>query len=147
MPTPPMSDVTTQGIRVGATAFYLPEHSHPDDNDFVFGYRILIVNNSPETVELLSRHWYIIDGEGDCQEITGEGVVGQQPVLEPGMAFKYTSFARLPTHWGTMEGRYTFRRQHSGEEFEVSIGRFWLTTETTAVGAGPDGEGGGQQLV
>ncbi len=123
----------------------MPEHSHPDEGDFVFGYRIQIVNNGPHTVRLIARHWYIIDGEGDCQEVRGEGVVGQQPVLEPGMSFKYTSFARLPTHWGTMEGTYTFKPEGGDETFEVTIGRFWLTTETTGVGAGPEDSGG--QLV
>ncbi len=131
MATPIMSDVTTEGIRVGARAYYLPEESEPDRHEYYFGYRILILNSSPHTVQLISRHWQIIDGSGTQQEVDGDGVVGEQPILEPNRAFKYTSFCKLPTHWGTMEGHYRMRRE-DGYEFDVRIGRFWLTTENQA---------------
>lgn len=125
-----MSDVTTQGVRVGANAFYLPDESTPDEKEFVFGYRIVILNDSDRTVTLLRRHWDLIDGEGVLRAIDGEGVVGQKPRLGPGEAFKYHSFAVLPTPWGTMEGHYTFRGEDDGSQFNASIGRFYLTQES-----------------
>jgi ApaG protein len=126
MPTPALSDTTTHGIRVGATAFYLPEESIPDQRRFVFGYRVVIVNESTVTATLRTRHWVIIDANGDVEEVRGEGVVGQQPRLAPGEGFKYTSYCPLPTRWGTMEGAYQFESD-AGELFDVKIGRFYLT--------------------
>lgn len=124
-----MSDITTHGIRVGANAFYLPDESTPEENEFVFGYRIVILNDSDRTVTLLSRHWDLIDAQGLLRVVEGEGVVGQKPRLAPGEAFKYHSFAVLPTHWGTMEGHYNFRAEDNHEQLKVAIGRFYLTQE------------------
>ncbi len=129
MPTPVLSDTTTYGIRVGASAYYLAEESHPEEHRFLFGYRIVIVNQGEETVTLRSRHWIIIDGEGTVEEVKGPGVVGQQPRLGPGEGFKYTSCCPLPTEWGTMEGEYEFERD-SGERMAVKIGRFYLTRKS-----------------
>lgn len=128
MPTPPMSDITTHGIRVGATAYYLPEESSPDQNEYVFGYRILIVNHRDEPARLISRHWHIIDSQGDKREVRGQGVIGQNPRLEPGQAFKYSSFCVLPTPWGTMEGTYKMQ-QDNGSLFDIAIARFYLATD------------------
>ena len=136
MPAPPMSDATTHNIRVGAAAFYLPDESNPDQSQWVFGYNIVIVNNSDRKVQLLNRHWRIIDADGEEHTVDGEGVIGQQPVLEPGRAFKYTSFCPLTTHWGTMEGHYEFQAD-DWELFHVDIARFWLTTEQTMTEATP----------
>ncbi|MGB0768795.1 MAG: Co2+/Mg2+ efflux protein ApaG [Phycisphaeraceae bacterium] len=127
---PLMSDVTTHGVRVGANAFYLPDESTPEDNEFVFGYRIVILNDSDRTVTLQTRHWDLIDAEGELREVDGEGVVGQFPHLAPGEAFKYHSFAVLPTPWGTMEGHYHFRAEDNQETLKVRIGRFYLTRES-----------------
>ncbi|HVX83816.1 MAG TPA: Co2+/Mg2+ efflux protein ApaG [Phycisphaerae bacterium] len=127
MPTPALSDTTTDGIRVGATAFYIPEESSPDEDRYVFGYRIVIVNEGLHPATLRSRHWVIIDAEGQAKEVSGDGVVGQQPRLSPGQAFKYTSYCPLGTSWGTMEGTYHFTRD-TGDEFDVVIGRFYLAT-------------------
>ena len=144
---PLMSDVTTQGVRVGASAFYLPDESTPEDKEFVFGYRIVIVNDSDRTVTLLARRWELIDAEGELRVVEGEGVVGQKPRLAPGEAFKYHSFAVLPTPWGTMEGQYEFRAEDNNEQIKVAIGRFYLTSEsvqhtvndaTDTTEAGPD---------
>ena len=125
MATPEMSDTTTEGVRVGAAAFYLPEQSDPDERRFVFGYTIVIANEGDRPAKLLSRHWVIIDAEGRREDVRGPGVVGETPRLEPGQAFKYQSFCPLRTAWGTMEGTYTFRRD-DGERLEVKIGRFYL---------------------
>ena len=127
MATPELSDMTTEGVRVGATAYFLPEESDPDARRYVFGYTIVIVNTSKVPVQLLTRHWVIIDGAGRREEVRGEGVVGQQPRLEPGQAFKYQSFCPLKTPWGTMEGTYQMRRD-DGTTFDAKVGRFYLHT-------------------
>jgi ApaG protein len=126
MATPEMSDTTTRGVRVGAHAFFLPDQSDPDERKFLFGYNIVIGNYGDVPVQLLRRHWVIIDGLGRREDVEGDGVVGQTPRLEPGEAFKYQSFCPLKTQWGTMEGSYTLRTD-DGEEFEAHIGRFFLT--------------------
>lgn len=125
MPTPEMSDTTTDGIRVGATAYYLPEESDPDEQRWVFGYTIVLVNVGDEAAQLLSRHWVIIDAHGRREDVEGPGVVGETPRLAPGQAFKYQSFCPLRTEWGTMEGTYRFRRDDA-REFDAAIGRFYL---------------------
>lgn len=127
---PLMSDETTCGVRVGANAFYLPDESTPEEDEFVFGYRIVILNESERTVTLQTRHWDLIDAEGELREVDGEGVVGQKPRLAPGEAFKYHSFAVLPTPWGTMEGHYQFRAEDNQEQLTITIGRFYLTQQT-----------------
>ena len=83
MATPETSDTTTHGVRVGATAYYLPDESDPDDRKFLFGYTIVIKNDSKDTVQLVSRYWLIIDGNGRQDEVRGPGVVGQTPRLSP----------------------------------------------------------------
>ena len=138
MGCPEYSDCTTHDIRVGASAYYLPDESAPEDNKYFFGYRILIQNNSNQTFQLMARHWIIIDGEGERREVKGYGVVGEQPILKPGEAFKYTSFCDLPTHWGTMEGAYLMRNIDDTEDLEIAIGRFWLTTAKQAVSIHPE---------
>ena len=132
MATPEMSDVTTAGVRVGATGYFLPDESDPDERKYLFGYTIVIKNDSPEPVQLVSRYWLIIDGSGRQDEVRGPGVVGQTPRLEPGQAYKYQSFCPLKTPWGTMEGEYEMRRD-DGETFKVKIGRFYLTSPQPAV--------------
>jgi len=125
MTTPALSDTITHGIRVGATAFFLPDESMPEDRRFVFGYRIVMVNEGKITATLRRRHWVIIDGNGTVEEVKGDGVVGQQPRLAPGDGFKYTSYCPLTTEWGTMEGTYEFETD-DGDVLEVKIGRFYL---------------------
>ena len=97
---------------------------------FVFGYRITIRNEGDSTVQLLSRHWHIIDADGEQHEVRGEGVIGHTPVLEPGQEFEYTSFCPLETEWGTMEGEYQMMRD-DGWMFEAKIGRFILNTTSS----------------
>ena len=125
MPTPEMSDEVTEGIRVGASAFYLAQESDPDEDRYAFGYTIVISNEGDTPAQLLRRHWVIIDANGHREEVRGPGVVGETPRLEPGQAFKYQSFCPLRTPWGTMEGEYLMRRD-DGATFEAKIGRFYL---------------------
>ena len=123
-----MSDLTTDGIRVGATAYYLPNESDPDERRHVFGYTIVIVNNGNQAAQLVSRHWIIVDGNGTREEVRGPGVIGKTPRLIPGEAFKYQSFCPLKTTWGTMEGSYQMKRD-DGSTFDVKVGRFYLRCE------------------
>ncbi|MDB5353842.1 MAG: ApaG domain protein [Phycisphaerales bacterium] len=130
MATPEMSDTITQGIRVGATAYYLPEESDPDKRRFVFGYTVVVANVGAAPAQLLTRHWVIIDAQGRREDVHGPGVVGETPRLEPGQAFKYQSFCPIRTTWGTMEGEYQMRRD-DGEMFDAKIGRFYLRVPET----------------
>jgi ApaG protein len=131
MATPEMSDTTTDGVRVGATGYFLPDESDTSIRKFLFGYTIVIKNESPEPVQLVSRYWLIIDGSGRREEVRGPGVVGQTPRLAPGQGFKYQSFCPLKTPWGTMEGEYEMRRE-DGSTFKVKVGRFFLTSPQAA---------------
>lgn len=121
------SDKTTNGIRVQVFPDYIPEQSSPEENKFLFLYRIRITNNGSKSAKLLTRHWEIINSEGDVEEVNGPGVVGYQPFLDPGESFEYTSYCPLNTSWGTMEGSYHFITEDE-EEFDVEIGRFYLVS-------------------
>lgn len=116
---------TTCGIRVQVKTAYLPAMSSPRESQFLFAYTIRISNVGYETAQLLSRHWVITDADGDVHEVRGEGVVGQQPVLEPGRSYEYTSYCPLKTNVGTMEGSYTMVRP-GGEQFDARIAPFTL---------------------
>jgi Uncharacterized protein affecting Mg2+/Co2+ transport len=122
-----MSDTTTNGIRVQVEARYLAEQSSPRDNQFLFAYRIRIVNEGAETAQLVSRRWVITDADGHVEHVEGPGVVGEQPVLEPGSSFEYTSFCPLRTSVGTMQGTYQMVRSN-GDGFDAVIGPFTLAT-------------------
>ena len=120
-----MSDTTTNGIRVQVKAMFLPDQSSPRENHYHFAYHITISNVGPETAQLISRRWVITDADGDVQEVHGPGVVGEQPILEPGASFEYTSSCPLKTNVGTMHGTYQMVRAH-GEAFDVRIAPFTL---------------------
>lgn len=116
---------TTRGIRVAVQPAYLDDQSDPDENRYLWSYTVTIENRGAETVQLMSRYWHISDGDGRVQEVRGPGVVGAQPVLEPGQAFEYTSGCPLPTASGAMVGHYQMRAA-SGESFDVDIPMFLL---------------------
>ena len=124
-----MSDTTTRGVRVEVRSAYVPERSSPADSQYFFAYRIRISNLGEETVQLLSRHWVISDGEGNTEHVRGPGVVGEQPVLEPGEAFEYTSFCPLRTPIGSMQGTYRMVTA-GGSAFEAEIAPFSLAVPT-----------------
>lgn len=115
----------TRNISVSVRPFYLEEQSSPDEDRFVWAYRVNIVNNSQETVQLLRRHWRITDKLGRLQEVKGPGVVGEQPVLKPGESFEYTSGCPLGTPSGIMAGSYQMTTS-GGEEFDIEIPAFSL---------------------
>lgn len=104
---------------------YLDDQSEPDLGRYLWSYTITIENRGTEAVQLLSRYWHITDAQGRVQEVNGPGVVGAQPVLEPGQAFEYTSGCPLGTASGAMVGRYQMRAA-SGESFEADIPMFLL---------------------
>lgn len=117
---------TTRRIRVDVRAFYLADQSEPERGHFVWAYRVAIRNEGEQTVQLLKRSWHITDARGRTQSVHGEGVVGEQPVLEPGQEFEYTSGTPLPTPSGFMRGAYHMVVPDSGESFEVAIPPFSL---------------------
>ena len=101
-----MYRAVTRQIEVTVEPRFMPERSSVDRSQYFWSYSIVITNSGPETVQLRTRHWIITDAAGRKQEIRGEGVVGEQPVLAPGESFEYTSGVPLPTASGFMTGRY-----------------------------------------
>jgi ApaG protein len=153
MPTPLESNTVSNNIGVRVTPEFLPSESDPNSNRFVFGYHIVITNWGERTVQLLERHWVILDADGERRDVRGAGVIGKQPILGPGESFDYRSGCPLNTAWGTMEGTYKFRYANEAEleiadglpdlfeglqetigpaepvgdrEFFVTVGRFYL---------------------
>lgn len=106
---------------------FLPEHSSPEEEQFVFAYTVTIRNTGETTAQLVSRHWIITDANNRIEEVKGEGVVGEQPILQPGDAFEYTSGCPLPTPVGSMKGSYLFVAE-DGTQFEAAIPEFVLST-------------------
>jgi len=121
-----MYEQETSGFVVRVEPQFLPEESAPDDGRFVWAYTIEIENRSAETVQLIARFWRITDENGLTQEVRGEGVVGQQPVLEPGQSFRYTSAAPLAAPSGMMVGAYSMQRLDGGGAFDVAVPMFAL---------------------
>lgn len=115
---------TTQGISVTVETGYMPEHSNPMQSLFVFEYTITIRNDSPYTVQLLRRNWHIYDCTGVIRGVEGEGVVGEQPVLEPGQAFTYSSGCDLKSSIGKMVGTYQMERVADRKPVSVRIPEF-----------------------
>jgi len=123
----PTSSAVTQGIRVTVQSLYLADQSSPEDERFVFAYTVAISNEGGDTAQLRTRHWVITDGRGSTEEVRGDGVVGEQPRLEPGESFQYTSGCVLTTPVGEMHGTYRFWRD-DGSYFDATIAPFSLST-------------------
>jgi ApaG protein len=115
----------TRDIEVVVEPFYLEEQSDPDDDRYVWGYRIVISNNSGIAVRLVNRYWNITDQNGQVDEVTGPGVVGEQPRLSPGDTYEYSSGCPLDTPSGLMFGHYQMETDE-GEMFDVDIPDFSL---------------------
>jgi ApaG protein len=120
-----VSVATTNGIRIEVVSRYLPERSSPRTRQYLFAYHVTISNEGEEAAQLDSRRWVIADANGATETVEGPGVVGEQPVLEPGTRFEYTSFCPLTTPFGTMQGHYVMIRP-GGETFEAEIAQFML---------------------
>ena len=121
----------TRDIKIAVEPDYLEDQSDPEENRYLWSYRVTIENKSELTVQLLSRYWRITDARGRVREVRGDGVIGEQPVIAPGRAFEYTSGAPLETPSGFMTGTYHMRAS-SGESFEVGIPMFALESPYAA---------------
>lgn len=120
-----MYECETRDISVSVEPAYLDEQSEPENDHYVWAYHIEIANHGDEVVQLKTRHWVITDAKGRSEEVYGEGVVGEQPVLYPGDTYEYTSGAPLPTPSGLMYGAYGMETD-TGDAFEVRIPPFSL---------------------
>ncbi len=117
--------MTEQPVKVSVVPRFLPEQSHPEHGKYAFAYHVTIENQGSEPTTLISRHWIITDSEDNRQEVRGDGVVGEQPRIEPGRRHSYTSGVVLDTPVGTMEGSYQMQYD-SGDEFDAPIAPFLL---------------------
>lgn len=120
-----MYEATTDGIKVTVRPLFLEEQSEPSENHYVWAYHVTIENLGDSRVQLRTRHWHITDANGMVQEVRGPGVVGEQPVLEPGEKFEYTSGTPLTTPSGIMMGSYQMEGPE-GAMFDVTIPAFSL---------------------
>lgn len=120
-----MYERVTRGIRIAVEPDYLDDQSDPDEDRYIWAYTVRIANESGDCVQLRSRTWCIVDSSGRTETVYGEGVIGQQPVIQPGEEFVYTSGAPLTTPSGLMHGTYDMETP-DGERFEVDIPAFSL---------------------
>lgn len=125
-----MSDMDKHDIEISVRTNYIEEQSRPDSDRYAFAYTITITNNGSAPAKLISRHWIITDAANRVQEVRGEGVVGQQPYLQPGVSFEYTSGTMLETPVGTMHGSYQMV-DDDGIEFDAEIPEFTLSAPRT----------------
>jgi ApaG protein len=123
---PRMNDEKKYSMSVTAQAFYLPDQSDEDNDQYVFAYTIRITNSGSIAVKVMSRHWIITDADSQVQEVRGMGVVGEQPTIPPGKSFEYTSGSSLNTIVGTMRGTYQVVAE-DGHKFEATIPEFTLS--------------------
>lgn len=112
------------GVKISVETFYQPEYSNPLNSEFMFAYKITIENNNDFPVRLLRRHWHIYDSDGSMREVEGEGVVGIQPVIDPGASYQYISGCNLRSEMGKMNGTYLLENVNNKKTFDVSIPSF-----------------------
>ena len=120
---------TNKQIDINVCCEFITEKSEEEKSLFLFKYDVSIHNNTVNNVQLLSRHWKIIDALGNVQTVNGEGVIGKKPIINPGLSFNYSSYCPLKTEFGKMEGSYTFEDKNTGELFEIKIPEFSLITK------------------
>ena len=123
------SEAVTRGIRVKVRAKYISDHSDPERSRWFFAYTVTIENEGDERAQLLSRHWIITDANGNVEEVQGPGVIGEQPVIDPGERFEYTSACPLSTPFGSMHGTYQMVTAQ-GTTFDAEIAPFSLAAPT-----------------
>lgn len=121
-----MVTAITQGVKISVETIYQDEHSNPANEHFMFAYRIEIENLSDFAIQLMRRQWFIFDSNGSVREVEGEGVVGVQPIIEPGKSYAYVSGCNLKTDIGSMKGYYTMSRLVDDSPFTVDIPEFEL---------------------
>ena len=123
-----MNSKISEGVQVSVETFYQQDYSNPVQSEYMFAYRITIENHNPFPIKLNSRHWYIFDSNGSYREVEGEGVVGMQPVINPGDEYQYVSGCNLHTEMGRMHGIYLMENVHTKQLFEVNIPAFEMVT-------------------
>ncbi len=121
-----METKTTNGIKISVETKYLPGESNPVENRYCFAYRISIANERNTEVQLLSRHWMIRDGDGSIREVKGDGVVGQQPIIEPMRGHQYVSWCPIQAEIGSMSGTYRMYDRELDEFFDAEVPQFPL---------------------
>jgi ApaG protein len=121
-----MTTAITEGVKITVETQYQPEYSNPANEHFMFAYRISIENVGSTAVQLLRRHWHIFDSNSTHREVEGEGVVGIQPIIEPGQTHEYISGCNLKTDMGSMKGEYQMLRLMDNALFNVTIPEFYL---------------------
>lgn len=121
-----MVTAITEGVKISVETVYQDEHSNPSNEHFMFAYRISVENLSDHAVQLMRRKWFIFDSNGTIREVEGEGVVGVQPVIEPGENYSYVSGCNLKTDIGSMRGNYTMHNLVQETSFKVEIPQFQL---------------------
>ena len=124
-----MVTAITEGIKVTVEATYQAEFSSPHQHHFVFTYKVKIENNSPHTMQLMRRKWEIYDAGDTSKTVEGDGVVGQQPILEPGNKHEYVSGCNLKSGLGKMRGSYYMEKLFDGKKIEVKIPEFQLIAD------------------
>lgn len=116
-----MANKISEGVEINVETFYQPDYSNPVSGEYMFAYRISIENHNNFPVKLHRRHWHIFDSNGSYREIEGEGVVGVQPILNPGERYQYVSGCNLRTEMGKMHGAYSMENLNNKKTFEVNI--------------------------
>lgn len=117
----------SEGVTISVETFFQPDYSNPVNSEYMFAYRVTIENNNTFPVQLLSRHWFIFDSNGSNREVEGEGVIGVQPLINPGEQYQYVSGCNLKTEMGKMYGTYTMENRNTKKTFEVNIPVFEMT--------------------
>ena len=125
-----MTSKISGGVTITVETFYQQEYSNPLQHEYMFAYRITIENHNAFTVQLLNRHWHIFDSNGEFREVEGDGVIGQQPVLNQGESFQYVSGCQLRSEMGTMHGTYEMVNLNNLKKFNVDIPKFQLESPT-----------------
>lgn len=118
----------TDRVKVSVETVYQSEYSNPEKEHFMFAYKIKIQNLGDQSVQLLRRHWWIFDSTGTVREVEGEGVVGEQPIIDPGETHEYVSGCNLKSDMGSMWGTYQMLRLLDNSKFDVKIPNFQLIT-------------------
>ena len=122
---------TTRGVTVRVAVTFLPEQSDPENGRWCWSYHIRLENDGPQTVQLMTRHWVIIDGRGTTNDVQGDGVVGDQPIIRPGASFDYVSGCPLTTPTGAMQGSFGMVCD-DGSSFDAEIPSFALNGPVSA---------------
>ena len=122
-----MVSQVSEGLNICVETFYQPDYSNPVNSEYMFAYRVNIKNNNTFPVRLLRRHWFIYDASGNLREVEGEGVVGVQPIINPGDHYQYISGCNLRTEIGKMYGTYLMENVHNKKTFDVIIPTFKMT--------------------